>query len=299
MDMKENPKLDLASSYEDRVSEEKASTQKISILDHTNGFQYTTTDKSDSFVIDMESFSHGVFNKEMNPNPRITKKLQRSLSRKGSPSLSDRDSFVSSSSPKEEVSRKNLELLGLNLPCTAVPVCLISLSWMQSFLHGLSEISGQNTWSCMPEKPTVVVSGTTDPPTNQQVHHQITITTGSITAATENRFNPRRNSCRRPPLPWLLDPKRILMLFATLVWGLESIEGATYVAVLFQRLVGWFPQLTYGSLEVEKIESFLMTDALMSGFLSGSSNHGALRNHASKIEQKSKCVMRQAISKTE
>ncbi|KAK8629454.1 hypothetical protein V6N13_078295 [Hibiscus sabdariffa] len=171
MDMKENPKLDLASSYEDRVSEEKASTQKISILDHTNGFHYTTTDKSDSFVIDMESFSHGVFNKEMNPNPRITKKLQRSLSRKGSPSLSDRDSFVSSSSPKG---------------------------------------------SCMPEKPTVVVSGTTDPPTNQQVHHQITITTGSIAAATENRFNPRRNSCRRPPLPWLLDPKRVLMLFATL-----------------------------------------------------------------------------------
>ncbi|KAL4313488.1 hypothetical protein GQ457_01G042790 [Hibiscus cannabinus] len=187
MDMKENPKLDLASSYEDRVSEEKASTQKISILDHTNGFHYTTTDKSDSFVIDMESFSHGVFNKEMNPNPRITKKLQRSLSRKGSPSLSDRDSFVSSSSPKAR--------LGCNLFCTD---CL--------------KFQG----SCMPEKPTVVVSGTTDPPTNQQVHHQITITTGSIAAATENRFNPRRNSCRRPPLPWLLNPKRVLMLFATL-----------------------------------------------------------------------------------
>ncbi|XP_039016421.1 uncharacterized protein LOC120147014 isoform X1 [Hibiscus syriacus] len=75
MDMKENPKLDLASSYEDRVSEEKKSTQKISILDHTNGFQYTTTDKSDCFAIDMESFSNGVFNKEMNPNPRITVKI--------------------------------------------------------------------------------------------------------------------------------------------------------------------------------------------------------------------------------
>ncbi|GMI72757.1 hypothetical protein HRI_000945000 [Hibiscus trionum] len=175
MDMKENPKLDLASSYEDRLSEEKTSTQKISILDHTNGFQYTATDKSDSFVIDMESFSHGVFNKEMNPNPRIAKKLQRSLSRKVSAGDNkktiDRDSFVSSSSPKG---------------------------------------------SCMPEKPTVVVAGTTDPATNQQVHHQITITTGSISAATESRFNLRRNSCRRPPLPWLLDPKRILMLFATL-----------------------------------------------------------------------------------
>ncbi|KAK8517330.1 hypothetical protein V6N13_092609 [Hibiscus sabdariffa] len=180
MDIKENQKLDLASSYEDCVSEEKTSTQKISILDHTNGFQYTTTDKSDSFVIDTESFSHGGFHKESNPNPRITKNLQRSLSRKGSqrdkkkktiaPGLSDRDSSVSTSSPKG---------------------------------------------SCMPEKPTVVVAGTTDPATNQQVHHQITITTGSIAAATESRFS-RRNSCRRPPPPWLLDPKGILMLFAAL-----------------------------------------------------------------------------------
>ncbi|KAE8708902.1 Detected protein of unknown function [Hibiscus syriacus] len=152
MDMKENPKLD-------GVSEEKKSIQKISILDLSNGFQYTPTDKSDSFSIDMESFSHGVFDKEMNPNPRIT----RSLSRKGSPP----DSFVSSS-PRG---------------------------------------------SCMPEKPTVVVSGTTGPATNQQVHHQITITTGSIAAATESRFNMRRNICRLPPPPWLLDPKRILMLF--------------------------------------------------------------------------------------
>ncbi|KAE8689711.1 Detected protein of unknown function [Hibiscus syriacus] len=155
MDMKENPKLDLASSYEDRVSEEKKSTQKISILDHTNGFQYTTTDKSDCFAIDMESFSNGVFNKEMNPNPRIT----RSLSRKGSPP----DSFVSSS-PR-------------------------------------AQCGGFRDYRSA---------------TNQQVHHQITITTGSITAATESRFNPRRNSCRRPPPPWLLDPKRVLMLFATL-----------------------------------------------------------------------------------
>ncbi|KAK8517328.1 hypothetical protein V6N13_092609 [Hibiscus sabdariffa] len=192
MDIKENQKLDLASSYEDCVSEEKTSTQKISILDHTNGFQYTTTDKSDSFVIDTESFSHGGFHKESNPNPRIT----RSLSRKGSqrdkkkktiaPGLSDRDSSVSTSSPKV-------------------------LSWMQSFCMDCLKFQ----WSCMPEKPTVVVAGTTDPATNQQVHHQITITTGSIAAATESRFS-RRNSCRRPPPPWLLDPKGILMLFAAL-----------------------------------------------------------------------------------
>ncbi|PPD99728.1 hypothetical protein GOBAR_DD03244 [Gossypium barbadense] len=78
-------------------------------------------------------------------------------------------------------------------------------SWMQS-----------SAWSCMPEKPRTVVAGSTDPATNQQVHHQIAITTGNITAATESRFSLRRNSFRRYPPPWLLDPKRILMLFATL-----------------------------------------------------------------------------------
>ncbi|KAE8686237.1 Detected protein of confused Function [Hibiscus syriacus] len=168
MDMKENQKLDSASSYEDSMSEEKISTQKISVLDHTNGFQYTTTDKSDSFVIDMESFSHGGFNDEINPNPRIT----RNLSRKGSQRDNKKTTAPGpSSSPKG---------------------------------------------SCMPQKPTVVVAGTTDPATNQQVHHQITITTGSIAAATESRFSLKRNGCRRPPTPWLLDPKRVLMLFATL-----------------------------------------------------------------------------------
>ncbi|KAH1055729.1 hypothetical protein J1N35_033794 [Gossypium stocksii] len=178
MDMTENPKLDLASCCEDLVSEEKTSTQKISILDHTNGFQYTT-DQSDSFVINMESFSHGGFNKEVNPNSRITRILSRKGSQRGDKKTilpnhtnsNDIDSLVSISSPRG---------------------------------------------SCMPEKPRTVVAGSTDPATNQQVHHQITITTGNITAATESRFSLRRNSFRQYPPPWLLDPKRILMLFATL-----------------------------------------------------------------------------------
>ncbi|PPR93408.1 hypothetical protein GOBAR_AA27271 [Gossypium barbadense] len=67
LDLKENPKLDLASSNE-------ISTQKISVPDHINGFQYTA-DKPDSFVIDMDSFSHGGLNKEINQNPRITVSL--------------------------------------------------------------------------------------------------------------------------------------------------------------------------------------------------------------------------------
>lgn len=39
-----------------------------------SGFQYTT-DKPDSFVIDMDSFSHGGLDKEINQNPRITVSL--------------------------------------------------------------------------------------------------------------------------------------------------------------------------------------------------------------------------------
>ncbi|XVF27812.1 hypothetical protein REPUB_Repub14bG0141100 [Reevesia pubescens] len=182
-DMTDNPKLDLASSYESHESEDKISTQKISVSDHINGFKYTT-DKSDNFVIDMESFSHGGTNKEINPNSRITRSLSRKGSQRGdkkiitpscsnsnySSTLNDRDSFVAttSSSPR-----------------------------------------GSSTT----EKPTVVAVGSTDHASNQQVHHQITITTGY---ATESRLSLRRNSFRRSPPPWLLNPKRILMFFATL-----------------------------------------------------------------------------------
>lgn len=45
-------------------------SQKISVSDHMNGFQYTA-DKSDSFVIDMDSFSPSN-NKDLTANSRIT-----------------------------------------------------------------------------------------------------------------------------------------------------------------------------------------------------------------------------------
>ncbi|MBA0568855.1 hypothetical protein Golob_006322 [Gossypium lobatum] len=97
-------------------------------------------------------------------------------------------------------------------------VCL--LVWCKyRFLRidlGIIETAIALLGSCMPEKPRTVVAGSTDPATSQQVHHQIAITTGNITAATESRFSLRRNSFRRYPPPWLLDPRRILMLFATL-----------------------------------------------------------------------------------
>ncbi|PPS18386.1 hypothetical protein GOBAR_AA02187 [Gossypium barbadense] len=219
MDMTENPKLDLSSCCEDLVSEEKTSTQKISVLDHTNGFQYTT-DQSDSFVINMESFSHGGFNKAVNPNSRITRSLSRKGSQRGDKKTiipnhtnsNDMDSLVSTSSPRVQILERMSFLL------------VALFSWMQSsacmpvssHYFGIIETAIALVGSSMPEKPRTVVAGSTDPATNQQVHHQITITTGNIAAATESRFSLRRNSFRRYPPPWLLDPKRILMLFATL-----------------------------------------------------------------------------------
>ncbi|XWS18234.1 hypothetical protein CRYUN_Cryun32bG0025800 [Craigia yunnanensis] len=187
MDMTENPKLDLASSYEGLGSEEKISTQNISVSDHINGFQYKT-DKSDSFVIDMESFSEegGGANKEINPNSRST----RSFSRKGS-------------------QRGDKKII--------TPNCTNSnsgstLNDIDSFFATSSSPRGSST----PEKPTVVALGFTDQVGNPQFHHQITITTGNITATTESRFSLRKNSFRRSPPPWLRDPKRIVLFFATL-----------------------------------------------------------------------------------
>ncbi|KAB2079278.1 hypothetical protein ES319_A06G221200v1 [Gossypium barbadense] len=171
LDLTENPKLDLASSNE-------ISTQKISVSDHISGFQYTA-DKPDSFVIDMDSFSHGGLNKEINQNPRITKSLSRKGSMRGDKKIitsnctnsNDKDSFVATS-PK-----------------------------------------GSNTV----EKPTTVSVGSTDRTNNPQVHHQITITTGNIKAPPASRFSLlRRSNSRRSSSPWVLDPKRILFLFATL-----------------------------------------------------------------------------------
>lgn len=44
--------------------------KEISVSDHINGLQYTST-KSDNFVVDMERFSH-IIEKDINSNSRIT-----------------------------------------------------------------------------------------------------------------------------------------------------------------------------------------------------------------------------------
>lgn len=67
---------------------------------------------------------------------------------------------------------------------------------------------------CTPEKVGVAANHCSSP----QVHHQITITAGNIaaTAINDGRNFSRRNSFKRHSSNWGLDPKRVLLLFATL-----------------------------------------------------------------------------------
>ncbi|KAJ0018725.1 hypothetical protein Pint_10879 [Pistacia integerrima] len=71
MEMADNPKL---------VMEESTGPEKTSLSDTLNRFQYSTAKKSDSFVVDMETFSEGA-DKEISANSRIT--LQRNHSKRG------------------------------------------------------------------------------------------------------------------------------------------------------------------------------------------------------------------------
>lgn len=52
------------------LSGEFGEKQKISIVDHVNGLQHSTT-KSDSFVVDMERFSHLIEKDANSANSRI------------------------------------------------------------------------------------------------------------------------------------------------------------------------------------------------------------------------------------
>lgn len=71
-----------------------------------------------------------------------------------------------------------------------------------------------------PEKAAAMVTvGSTDHCSSPQLHHQITITAGNnftTAAINETKGIARRNSFKRPLTNWGYDPKRILLLFATL-----------------------------------------------------------------------------------
>ncbi|EYU27833.1 hypothetical protein ABFS82_13G120700 [Erythranthe guttata] len=187
--MTDNPKLEENNMGPDCVSGQ------------VNGLEHSST-KSDSFVVDMERFSH-ILEKDINAHSRIT--LQRNLSRKGTARTGenkvDRDTALLAISPKAAA------------------------------LHG----GGGST----PEKAEGVVAvGPTDQSITPQVHHQITITNGSLNgvpAAVESKLGGRRFSFRRSSPPtWTLNPKRIFLFFATL-----SCMG-TMVLIYFTLSMGNF-----------------------------------------------------------
>nr|GMD08977.1 uncharacterized protein LOC109165303 isoform X3 [Ipomoea batatas] len=110
-------------------------------------------------------------------------RIKRSLSRKGSVRSSERK-------PNPNAPNEN-------------PI--IATSPRAAPLHGAST----------PEKLTVVTMGATDN-SAPQPHNQITIMAGGATPA-ESKLGGRRFSFRRPSSPsWTIDPRRILLFFATL-----------------------------------------------------------------------------------
>ncbi|KAI4342927.1 hypothetical protein MLD38_027490 [Melastoma candidum] len=136
-------------------------------------------DNSDDFVIDMESFSHPTC-KDVASNPRIT--LQRSLSRKGS-QRGNEEKVIVTSNPADK---------------SDGPCIVASLSPRAPVVG-----AGVQDPLCM-----------TDHSSKPQSHHQITIITNS--GCNDSRFNLRRNSFRRGYSLWAIDPKRVLIIFATL-----------------------------------------------------------------------------------
>ncbi|KAF8410688.1 hypothetical protein HHK36_003221 [Tetracentron sinense] len=134
------------------------------------------SEKSDSFVVDIESFSHST-DKEITANSRIT--LQRSLSRK----VPQRDAERRTSSTTITATDQRDTIAAADASPKAA-------------------LSG----ACTPEKPVIVplVVRTTEPFSPQGQH------------IAESRCSRRYGGGRRSPPCWAMDPRRILFFFATL-----------------------------------------------------------------------------------
>ncbi|KAL3377480.1 hypothetical protein AABB24_003738 [Solanum stoloniferum] len=160
-----------------RLFEEKG----VCVSDHMNGLQYTST-KSDSFVVDMERFSH-IIEKDINANSRIT----RNLSRKGSFRSGEKKTNSNAVNEKDT-------------------------NFTENSPRASSLLGGGIT----PEKP-MALTTSSDQHTPQTHNHQITIVAGhgAAAAATESKIGGRRFSFRRST-NWTIDPRRILLFFATL-----------------------------------------------------------------------------------
>ncbi|KAH6795938.1 hypothetical protein C2S51_036924 [Perilla frutescens var. frutescens] len=137
------------------------------------GAQVEEMSVSDSFVVDIDGFSH-LTETEINANSRV----YSNHSRKGVNSTAANQSTAAA----------------LEASTTAT-------------LHGGSAS----------EKSVVAALGATDHATNPKIHHQISIKKGSLNSPPpESRQGGRRFRHRQSPSAWSIDPKKILMFFATL-----------------------------------------------------------------------------------
>ncbi|KAF9588078.1 hypothetical protein IFM89_007319 [Coptis chinensis] len=137
-----------------------------------------TTEMSDSFIVDIENLSQDTV-QEISSNSRISVKLQRNLSRKGSQRAERNKTTLASSGVTDGSS------------------------------DGSKTAGTLSTGGCNPDKSTpapVMSSGSKE--LSKQPQQAITIT-------AENRFNCRRSFKQRTSAS-IIDPRRVLFYFATL-----------------------------------------------------------------------------------
>ncbi|KAF7150806.1 hypothetical protein RHSIM_Rhsim02G0112300 [Rhododendron simsii] len=166
---------------------DKMGTQKISVSDQTNRLQCTNFE-SDSFIVDVERLSL----------------------------LADKDATTASSRSTKSLSRKASQH-------KSAEKMINTNTGNEKDTGVVASISPPRVGDSTPEKPMVVTVATTkDQPMSPGVHHQITIVTGNVgtcNAAGERRSwsdGKRFNFSRRSSPSWAVDPKRILLFFATL-----------------------------------------------------------------------------------
>ncbi|KAK6133308.1 hypothetical protein DH2020_032971 [Rehmannia glutinosa] len=157
---------------------------KIYVSDgHVNGVQQSRTINSDdSFVVDMRRLSH-LTEKDINSIQESL--LQRNLSRKGCSRGGEKKN-------PSTTNQRNATMLATSPTAT---------------LRGGVQL----------EKPVLVSMGPTEPSVIPQVHHQITISNGAVgSAVAECKRGGKRFGFRHSQSTWSIDPRRILMFFATL-----------------------------------------------------------------------------------
>ncbi|CAA2974999.1 cytochrome P450 72A11-like [Olea europaea subsp. europaea] len=183
MKMTEKPKVDSGSdSLSSNCEFEGKGNQNVLLCDRVNGLQQQGIE-SDSFVVDMDRFEEEIYKKS-----RI--KLQRNLSRKGSLSRGSEKKINQSTSN--------------NIRDTS----LVANSPRGYPFHR----------SSMLEIPVLETLGAVDHAINFPVHNQITVMNGTVdNMAVESKYFGKRFSFRRSSSSsWIIDPRRILIFFATM-----------------------------------------------------------------------------------